>query len=211
MINITSVVDRVFGTHSYILYKDDQAVLVDPSYSSSDIDDKLSKLGCELKAILVTHPHQDHVFSLKYFTDKYEVPAYMTKETNDGLGNPVANLSTFGENMGLGKTVINDTFNHVKDLDVIELLSQKVTVHHVPGHSRGCCLFEFDDLILTGDFIFKSSIGRYDFPESNLDTLRKSIALFKSRFSESDKLLYPGHNEFTTVQTELKFNKMLDI
>ncbi len=212
MINVIIASNPVFPVNSYIIYNDNrEACLVDPSYNFRIIENKLKEFNLDLKYVLLTHGHQDHIYSLEHFLDNYDVKCYMTKETNQYLRDSNLNLSVIGLQMGLNETVIIRDFNYIIDLDKIKILGQEVICHHLPGHSMGCTLFEFGDFILTGDFIFKGSIGRYDFPGSDISTLRESIKTFKDRFKSDNKKLYPGHNDQTYVFDELINNQMLNI
>ena len=69
-----------------------------------------------------------------------------------------------------------------------------------PGHTPGCSMIKIGDFIFSGDFIFKRSIGRSDFPYSSDDLMQDSLR----RFGEIpyDMVLYPGHGESTTIKAE---------
>jgi glyoxylase-like metal-dependent hydrolase (beta-lactamase superfamily II) len=63
--------------------------------------------------------------------------------------------------------------------------------------------------MLTGDFIFKGTIGRIDWPGSNPEEMKNSLLLFKERYKEIDMPIYAGHNDATTIQKELMTNIFL--
>lgn len=78
----------------------------------------------------------------------------------------------------------------------------KVKFRHFPGHCPGCSTIEIGDAMFSGDFIFKRSIGRCDFPYSSTDDMRDSLKRFKEL--DYDKDVYPGHGEPTTIKDEQK-------
>ena len=71
---------------------------------------------------------------------------------------------------------------------------------HFPGHTPGCCMVRVDAVIFSGDFLFKGSIGRYDFLFSDAEDMRQS--LLKCKKMQGDFTLYPGHGEKTTLKAE---------
>ncbi len=208
--NVIRVNNHVFPIHTYIIYNDkNECILIDPSYEYVNIEQKLIEKELNLKYILLTHGHQDHCYSLDYFVNNYDVEVYMSKETNNIIKDPHLNLSFIGDSMGYKPTIINNEFNNFKDLENLDLIGFNITCHILPGHTQGCTVYEFDEFLITGDFIFKSSIGRTDFPGSDINKMHNSLKIFKERFIQKQKRIYPGHNEFTTIVTEISNNPFL--
>ena len=93
---------------------------------------------------------------------------------------------------------------------MIDCLGLRVKAFHVPGHTTGslCYYFESEELVFTGDTLFKHSIGRTDFIYGNHDQLVKGIR-GKLLSLPPHTLVYPGHGECTTVEEELIHNPFL--
>ncbi|MDN5106086.1 MBL fold metallo-hydrolase, partial [Aliarcobacter butzleri] len=84
----------------------------------------------------------------------------------------------------------------------IELEGIKVKFHHFPGHTPGCSVIEIENSLFSGDFIFKGTIGRFDFPNSDAKLMKQSInkiLTWKNNFH-----VYPGHGDKTTLQNEIE-------
>ena len=75
-----------------------------------------------------------------------------------------------------------------------------IKFHHFPGHTPGCSMIEIDDAIFSGDFLFKGSIGRWDFPFSDKNEMLESLE--KCKNLKGDFALYPGHGESSTLKAE---------
>jgi len=80
----------------------------------------------------------------------------------------------------------------------------KVKFRHFPGHCPGCSTIEIGDAMFSGDFIFKKSIGRVDFPYSSPQDMKKSLQKFK--LIEYNKKIYPGHGSTTSIQEEQQYS-----
>lgn len=78
----------------------------------------------------------------------------------------------------------------------------EIIYRHFPGHTPGCSVIEIEDHMFSGDFVFKNSIGRVDFPYSNPQDMKKSIKKFLTY--QKDMLIHPGHGEDSTVKAEQK-------
>ena len=112
-----------FGTNCYIVTKNDSSLVIDPGDGAKEWVLQNAK---NLKAILCTHGHFDHIFD------------YMK--------------STFAPDV----LVDNDENFNIDDFCI--------KFHHFPGHTPGCSMIEIDDTMFSGDFLFRGSIGRWDFP-----------------------------------------------
>jgi len=141
-------------------------------------------------AILNTHGHFDHVWSNNELQKRLNIPLYTPKGDVMLLEN-----STWMPGLPPSKPDIEVEGDQTFDIDGIE-----VKFHHFPGHCPGCSMIEIDNVMFSGDFLFKNSIGRVDFPYSDPDAMKESLKKF-ARMRE-DKTLYPGHGEATSVIAE---------
>lgn len=202
-----------FPTNSYLIYDNEKnGIIVDPSFDPEAIERKIIELGLKIQAIFLTHPHQDHIYSVEYFRDIHEVDVWSSKETQEILKDRIENLSYIGsEQMGIDETILDIDVNLVEDGETYQLGNFTFTTGIYPGHSRGCTVFDFGDFMLSGDFLFKGTMGRVDWPGSNAKQMEESLNRFKKRYqaSSKDKKIYAGHNEETTLFHELKYNQFL--
>ena len=95
----------------------------------------------------------------------------------------------------------------MKDGEILELAGFSFKVIHTPGHTKGgCCYYEeSEEVLISGDTLFHSSVGRSDFPTGSMSTLIKSIK--EKLFVLPDMVMvYPGHNSLTCIADEKKYN-----
>ena len=88
----------------------------------------------------------------------------------------------------------------IKPDEEIELEGIKIKFHHFPGHTPGCSAIQIDKHLFTGDFIFKGTIGRFDFPNSDAMLMKRSLD--KVLTWDKDFHVYPGHGDKTTLKSE---------
>ena len=195
-------------TACYIISNEKKAVVVDPAANANQIIQYLGTKKLELEAVLLTHGHFDHIGAVNELVAKYQVPIYAHKKEKEYFENPDVNLSP----MIYERLVLNKDFEYrfISDQEVIECLGTKVKTFHVPGHTTGsiCYYFESEDIVFTGDTLFKHSIGRTDFIYGNHDQLVKGIR-GKLLSLPGHTLVYPGHGECTTIGEESKHNPFL--
>lgn len=211
MYHIEVISNTLFPTNSYLIYDDEKnGIIVDPSFDPIAIEKKVIELGLSIQAIFITHAHQDHIFSVQYFKDIHDVDVWASKESHELFTDRIENLSFIGSGqMGLEETILDIPAHIVEDDKTYQLGNFIFTTGIYPGHSRGCTIFDFGEFVLTGDFLFKDTIGRVDWPGSNPKDMQKSLVKFKERYQNRDKPMYAGHNEATTVGREMRENHFL--
>ncbi len=196
--NIQCLVMGHVSTNAYILERDHQVIIIDPVQDAERI---LSKLHDEdtVIAILLTHGHFDHIGAVDDIYAHYPCPIYLHQADHAMATNPKKNFS-FKQNI-LIKSPLLDYPNH------LNIGPFQFEIFETPGHSEGCVLLKCDDVIFTGDTLFKGDIGRTDLEGSDPRKMRQSLKLFKT--FDQDYTLYPGHEESTTLFKELKNNPYL--
>ncbi len=192
----------ILGNNTYLVYKNKDAVLIDPSFDYKVIDNVIEKNGFNLKAIFITHGHYDHIVSIQYFVDKYNVVVNGSKYSLESLQNPQYNLSELSPNI-IDKLVCDVPVNLLVE-GKQEIEGFNVEVIFTPGHSKGCTSFIFGKLLFTGDFIFKGTIGRLDLLSSSTQAMNESIRKFIKL--NNDLIVLTGHGPLSTVEEECKTN-----
>ena len=175
-----------------------KAFIVDPGDEGSKIADVIDSLGIKLEYLLLTHGHFDHVGAVEYIADKYNVPFYIS-EVDEKWSVKVPSL--FGK--------LRKADGYLKDGDSIAFGDNNIKVIETPGHTEGGICFLIDDILLTGDTLFRTSIGRTDFPGGNFKDI---IASIKNKLLGlgDDITVYPGHGPSSTIAFEKERNPYLD-
>lgn len=183
--------------------KSGEAAIVDPAWYGDVIKSVLEEKNIELKYVLLTHGHFDHILGA-YGLQKEEGAKVVVHESDAGhLLDPKKSLceGNFPEPQYPVTADIT-----VKDGDVIKLGDEEIKVMSTPGHTNGsvCYILENDRVILSGDTLFCMTAGRTDFPDGSdekmINSLKKLIAL------DGDYTVLPGHNRATTLESERKRN-----
>jgi hydroxyacylglutathione hydrolase len=209
---IIPIDNDIFSVNSYlIINKDNDALIVDPSFDKDVIQTQIDENKCNIVGILVTHIHQDHIYTVDHFAMKYNVPIYMSQASKEHLNDPTLNLSFIGQtHFGLEITNIKSVVSTAVESKSYKIAGFEFTINVFPGHSPGCAIFNFDEFLLTGDFVLNMTIGRFDWPGSSLEQMRESIKKFKELYRNIDLPMYSGHGQKTDVQFELTNNQYLN-
>ena len=183
-----------------------EAIVIDPGDEVGRIHRRLSELGLELKQILVTHAHIDHVggaLKLKRLTG---APIFLNEADLPLLKMMEAQAAWLG--MQTPETAPPD--ESLKDGLIVGLERYPAHVLHTPGHTQGsvCLHFAPLKLVVAGDTLFAGSIGRTDLPGGNFGQIIDSIHVRLLALPDETKVL-PGHGPATTVGEERKNNPFL--
>jgi len=190
------------GTNAYLVLDTETKLcfLFDaPMNVRYPIDNFIVKEGYTLSGLAYTHGHWDHMLDgFKFDTDKYPVFAHHADEMF--FNNPATMAAFAMPGMEMNPAPVN---HWLSGGEVLDVLGRQVEVRHVPGHSPGSVLFWFVDeaVAITGDVVFKQSIGRTDFPGCSFEQLEKSIKTHVFTLPDNTKLL-PGHGPETNVSFE---------
>lgn len=176
-----------YQTNCYIVKIDGKEIIIDPGMGATEW--VMANVQNPI-AILNTHGHFDHVWSNSELQEKLGVPLYSPKGDMMLLQN-----STWMPGLPPSTPDVTVDGDQTFDIEGIE-----VKFHHFPGHCPGCSMIEIGDAIFSGDFLFEGSIGRWDFPYSDAESMRESLKKFSGW--SIDKPLYPGHGNPTSVKAE---------
>lgn len=207
MMKIEKFVLGAVQTNSYLILNEEtkELVIVDPAVCPDYLLSHVKSNGYVPKGIILTHGHFDHVMGIEGWLSEYEIPVYLHEDEKEVLANYNLNLSVM-----IGKYYAYDKVETLKDGEVLELAGFSFKVIHTPGHTQGgCCYYEENEAVLiSGDTLFKSSVGRSDFPTGDMSTLVKSIKE-KLFVLPDDVMVYPGHNSLTCIADEKMYNPFL--
>ena len=204
---IESIVTPGMGVNCYLVScdKTGKAILVDPGAGSKMISNWLKEKNKDVQYIVLTHGHWDHLGAVEDLRRELGVKVAIHKDDAAMLTDPKLNLSYYsGRNMALSPAEIL-----LEDNQILKIGEMEVKVLHTPGHTPGgICLLTKDGL-LSGDTLFSTSIGRTDFPNGDLNLLLKNIRE-KLMVLDDNLPVYPGHEEFTSIGREKKYNPYLN-
>ncbi|UQU68506.1 MBL fold metallo-hydrolase [Couchioplanes caeruleus] len=219
---VTGFPAEAFGTNCYVVAAGpgEQCLVVDPGIGVLDrLDEVLAQHRLHPAAVLLTHGHLDHTFSVTPVCGAKGITAYVHPADREMLADPAKGLS-----MDLNE-LLGGRFSYAEPEDVAELTDGatlslaglEITVDHAPGHTGGSVLFrlpaagtpwEAEQVCLSGDVLFAGSIGRTDLPGGSTDAMTASLR-DKVLPLADDTVVLPGHGPETTIGRERATNPYL--
>ena len=199
-----------FACNTYLIYNDDHiGFIVDPGYNENGAYIKhLKKLGVDIKAILLTHAHYDHIGAQEDIIKEYpEAVTYISLDESELLTNPKLNLSIYSKKLDYKPANLVELF----DGEEFNVANFKIKMIATPFHTKGsaCYFLEKENIIFSGDTLFYSSIGRSDLPTGSNRSITPSLE--KLMILPDETIIYPGHGSKTTLIREKKYNPYLKI
>jgi len=201
-----------FQENTYVIVDDatNEAVVIDPGMYDQVEKETLSRFIDErklnLKAILLTHAHLDHVFGLAYLKRKYGVSVFLHPKDEVIFDDVPSRTAVYGLR-GYEHGAIDEWLT---EGDRIRFGNTALDVLFTPGHAPGHVAFvnHVERYVVGGDVLFRGSVGRTDLPYCSHDDLLNSI---ETQFLTlpDDYVVYPGHNEPTTIGQERQTNPYL--
>lgn len=188
----------------YLVYNDEALLIIDPGADAEMIQEQIKKTQQQPVAILLTHTHYDHIGAVEALRNTYDIPVYVSPLEQEWLGDPILNLSGLGRHDDMDNIIVSPA-EYEFEMKQYRLGNMSFEVVPTPGHSAGSVSFIFDDFVISGDALFKGSIGRTDLYTGNLEQLLYSITtqLF---VLPNEFVVYPGHGEPTTIEHEKTTN-----
>ncbi|MEI5988760.1 metallo-beta-lactamase [Enterococcus termitis] len=204
MLKIERIQTGVIQENCYLVYNESSLLIIDPGAESEKIAHLIEKTGKKPIAILLTHTHYDHIGAVETLRHQYKIPVYVSPLEQEWLTNPILNLSGLGRHDDIADIIVQSAEVEF-ELKEYDLDGIRFSVVPTPGHSIGSVSFIFDDFVVTGDALFKGSIGRTDLHTGDLEQLLHSIRTYLFTLPEEFPA-YPGHGDATTIEHEKKTN-----
>ena len=192
----------------------EECVIIDPGQDAErGIEELLDRYRLKPVAVLLTHGHIDHMWSVAPVCGAKGIPAYVHPDDRALLSDPGKGLDLMVKQQFLGGMTFSepDDVKALEDGEVVPLAGLDFRVGHTPGHTPGSVTFRSgaDDLdaLFTGDLLFAGSIGRTDLPGGDHETILKSLA--RALTLPAATVVLPGHGPTTTIGDERKTNPFL--
>jgi hydroxyacylglutathione hydrolase len=187
----------------WIVRRDDRALVVDPGDEAGRLIREIE--GLTVEAILLTHTHFDHVGAVAALARHTGAPVSCPK-----LEVPILQDINSYVFPGYGPFEPYDPEKTVEGGERLSLIGLDIDVLFTPGHSPGHVSYSIPDeqVLLDGDVLFRGSIGRFDLPGGNAQTLLDSIAMLLDALPDETRVL-PGHMGETTLGHERATNPFL--
>lgn len=208
MLHLQSFAFNPFSENTYVVYNEHKnAFIIDPGNFSEHetqlLENFISENGLNIKNIILTHAHIDHVLGLQWAYDKFKVPVIMHEAEKEILErNPMSTRQ-----FGFFFKPFEGEIHFISENEILKLDEDELKVYHVPGHSPGHVAYHCENqkFVISGDVLFQGSIGRTDLYKGDhkqlLETIRTKL------FTLSDETeVFSGHGNPTTVGFEKNYN-----
>ncbi|MEU4558161.1 MBL fold metallo-hydrolase [Actinoplanes sp. NPDC023936] len=217
---VTGFPAEAFGTNCYVVAAGpgEQCLIVDPGIGVLDrLEETLAQHRLHPAAVLLTHGHLDHTFSVAPVCGARGITAYVHPADLEMLADPSKGLSADLNQIFGGRLEYTepDDVAELADGAVLSIAGLEITVDHAPGHTGGSVLFrlpgsanEPEEVCFSGDVLFAGSIGRTDLPGGDTATMMTSLR-DKILPLADDTVVLPGHGPATTIGRERASNPYL--
>jgi hydroxyacylglutathione hydrolase len=193
-----------------------ECVIIDPGQDAEQgINDVVDEYHLQPVAVLATHGHIDHIWSVAPVCDARGIPAYIHPADRALLSDPGRGLSLVaGQQLFGGLTFTEpDDVRELTDGMRLELAGLELVVDHAPGHTPGSVTFGLPPVteagtLFSGDLLFAGSIGRTDLPGGDYETILTSLARVCLSLPDETQVL-AGHGPETTIGAERAHNPFL--
>lgn len=197
---IKAIPAGIYDANCYIVMdeKTKDAVVLDPGGDGEMLERAIKDMKANVKSILLTHGHMDHVGGVEYLSDKLNVPFYISKIDEEYMEK---------DNYVFGS--IRNANGYLEDGNALYFGSLNIKVIATPGHTKGGLCFLIEDKLFTGDTLFQGSIGRTDFIGGSFPEIIDSIKTKLLPLGDEIEV-YPGHGPKSSIGYEKGYNMYLN-
>ncbi len=217
MLSVKRFIFNPFCENTYVVYEGSDAVIIDCGCLNdsewSELQDFVSSNCLNIRHLLNTHLHVDHVFGHRYATKAYglnveahssDYPLYsnLRSQVSMFFGEEIASSQDYSFTRHLGPSLEEGV--------MIPIGSDELRVIHTPGHSKGgiCFYSSKSGILFSGDTLFQGSVGRTDLPGGDYHSLISSIQN-KLMVLPPSTTVYTGHGDTTSIGSEASQNPYL--
>lgn len=207
---LTSFTCGPFAENTFLLEKDGKALLIDPGFSTTsewnDARQSLVEYDLELLGILLTHGHLDHIMGVDRVLQVYKVPVHRHPDAQATIDRYPESSAMFG----MPQPPVAFKAIDLLPSEDVRFGPFRMQARFTPGHAPGHLSFYFpnEGLVLSGDALFRESIGRTDLPGGDYELLQESIRTQLMTLPD-ETIVYSGHGPKTSIAHERKLNPFL--
>jgi glyoxylase-like metal-dependent hydrolase (beta-lactamase superfamily II) len=200
---ITRLVVGSLSANCFIVGRESagEGIVIDPGGNGEDIYRAIAAAGLDIKIIVLTHGHSDHIAALYDIQERTGAAVAIHVEDVDFL----EGHSSFSSQFGISYKTPHPPDRLLREGDIINIAGMSFKVIHTPGHTPGSICLLTDDKVFTGDTLFRRGIGTTLMPGSSrpqlIDSIRKKLMVLPD-----DTIIYPGHGRETTIGAERRDN-----
>ena len=192
-------------TNCYIVWDDNRvAMVIDPADEADKILSVIETENLSVAAVVLTHVHFDHLLAAEEVRAATGATLYIGKGDEDALSDPIRNLSGVFQ---MCAPVRLKADKLLSDGDVLMVGDLSFAVLETPGHTPGCICLIGEKVLFAGDTLFYDSIGRVDFPGSDVSSMIASLRRLMAL--PVDVRVVSGHGPETTIGREVACNPYL--
>jgi glyoxylase-like metal-dependent hydrolase (beta-lactamase superfamily II) len=211
MINIETFVFNPFQENTYLLFDESgQCLIIDAGCETPREQDhlvnRLGELDLTPEKLVNTHCHVDHILGVAFLARKFNLPFLFHPDEQELFAHSRSQAEIFG----LSLEMPPEPSGFLKDGDTLGFGQSTLEVIHIPGHSPGGILLHdpVGKILISGDVLFRGSIGRTDLPGGNYNSLVGGIRDRLLVLDPSTRV-FPGHGPVTSIGEEKSINPFL--
>ena len=218
---VKQVVADFFETNCWIIAKgaNQECLVVDPGISRPSlvnrIKEEIQRFKLKPVAIVVTHGHLDHTYSVLPLSKEITMRTYISKKDKYLLRDPYAALQKDSGIQYLIDQIAKENIGEpsdvyaLSDVENFEIAGMKIESKLAPGHTAGSMVFEVEsEFLISGDVLFAGAIGRTDLPTGSMPMMKKTLKNIILKMTDELNVL-PGHGVQTTIAEEKRSNPYL--
>lgn len=191
---------KIFSSNTYVIKNNlnKECLIIDPGFDTELIDQNIQQHNLKPVAILSTHGHFDHIGSVAFLKNKYNIPFFLHEA--DYKISQSANFYLKIAQIDYKIETPKPDFLFKGEIEHLVLNGINLEIYNLPGHSPGSCVIKSDENLFTGDILYKNGLGGGSVPKENTELLKQSLLKFFNLFVD-EHLVLPGHgaSEFIGV------------